>query len=177
MQQTAPPAIKKVLALHVSNARTTTYTLPLLGSNQDSSDPESDMLPVTPRGTYPAPISSAGQPINIHPLPLPSQPSYFNGIHFPSTTVCINAYSYILEHYQQQYRHNTHPKHLSPTPPNRALPPDPLRTRIPSPHHRGYHHPLVGYSTRPVPTHQASPNPHPAPPHQHPKAHKRPHLG
>ena len=26
------------------------FQLPLLGSNQDSSDPESDVLPVTPRG-------------------------------------------------------------------------------------------------------------------------------
>ena len=26
------------------------FKLPLLGSNQDSSDPESDVLPVTPRG-------------------------------------------------------------------------------------------------------------------------------
>ena len=26
------------------------HKLPLLGSNQDSSDPESDVLPVTPRG-------------------------------------------------------------------------------------------------------------------------------
>ena len=29
------------------------FVLPLLGSNQDSSDPESDMLPVTPRGSTP----------------------------------------------------------------------------------------------------------------------------
>ena len=27
------------------------FELPLLGSNQDSSDPESDVLPVTPRGS------------------------------------------------------------------------------------------------------------------------------
>ena len=29
------------------------FELPLLGSNQDSSDPESDVLPVTPRGSEP----------------------------------------------------------------------------------------------------------------------------
>jgi hypothetical protein len=31
-------------------------SLPLLGSNQDSSDPESDVLPVTPRGSYATPL-------------------------------------------------------------------------------------------------------------------------
>src|SRR5712692_2840026 len=32
--------------------RASRFELPLLGSNQDSPDPESGVLPVTPRGTY-----------------------------------------------------------------------------------------------------------------------------
>jgi hypothetical protein len=36
--------------------------LPLLGSNQDSSDPESDVLPVTPRGSPASSVSPAASP-------------------------------------------------------------------------------------------------------------------
>ena len=43
--------------------RRAAFELPLLGSNQDSPDPESGVLPVTPRGNdgefYPGPLVAA----------------------------------------------------------------------------------------------------------------------
>ena len=41
---------------HLATSPNRPQTLPLLGSNQDSSEPESDVLPITPRGTLTAKI-------------------------------------------------------------------------------------------------------------------------